>query len=608
MPNTDESETMQEQFKTHPRTVSPLAVRVPLLAALAIGSVPIGTASAQLPNIPPLWYTGDTHVHSTFCLPVPPTGPLPPVPDDITYDVMKAENINVASILIWNGPHVQAAENFDSYWVPLVNDTQSTFTQNDPNYWIQYDLEVGFSASPSSGHGHAMNLKHATFDQAAEWQTPIFKDLRAQSSDVITGYAHMAWPEDESFPPVGPMMAYHSTFMAAPHAAMRLLDYLETVQVDHQDPLYDFEVGHHTYVGLYYKILGSGFRPTLVGGTDFTCNSSVGLIGETRTYAQLESNPLTYDKWTAAIRDGRTTVSDGKEKFVRYTLNGQPIGSQVELVGPGTVDVEVTVSVPESQATQDVVEVIANAEILHSEVVIIPQGGDYTFTATIPLQKSSWIAVRAKDLATCHLYAHSSASYVIIEDRPVRRQEDAQYWVDYCTYLISNLGNFTSVGPQTALEMSAYISEARKIYEAIVELDEPAVVGTQTFGLSTPCDDSPMAIGVKDPIVAGGSPFRVTCLNAPSNAVGALVVGVAQDPTGYAGIIGVPLYINIFAPFFALPAVTNDGGYAEVSTFLPPASKDVPRYGQFVFINPKPWQCNPGYTFSASNAVELVAQ
>jgi hypothetical protein len=89
----------------------------------------------------------------------------------------------------------------------------------------------------------------------------------------------------------------------------------------------------------YYRYLNGGYRLPLVGGTDkMSSNVPVGLY---RTYVYIPPDePFTYDNWCRHLRGGHTIMSGGP--ILSFTVEGQPIGSQLTVKGGGTVEVEAT--------------------------------------------------------------------------------------------------------------------------------------------------------------------------------------------------------------------------------------------------------------------------
>ncbi len=98
--------------------------------------------------------------------------------------------------------------------------------------------------------------------------------------------------------------------------------------------MYDQLAYEHTE---YYRYLNDGYRLPLVAGTD---KMSSGVpVGLYRTYADLGvDEPFTFDRWTTAIRAGRTFISSGP--MIQMTVDGAPVGSTIQVRPGTTVDVE----------------------------------------------------------------------------------------------------------------------------------------------------------------------------------------------------------------------------------------------------------------------------
>ena len=111
----------------------------------------------------------------------------------------------------------------------------------------------------------------------------------------------------------------------------------------------------------YYRYLNCGYRLPLAGGTDKM--SSDVPVGIYRTYAYIPPDEeFNYDNWCKALRGGNTFLSAGP--IIRFTVNGQPIGSTVQLSGNGgTVEVEASA---ESTLPVDSLEIIQQGRVVAS--------------------------------------------------------------------------------------------------------------------------------------------------------------------------------------------------------------------------------------------------
>lgn len=190
-----------------------------------------------------------------------------------------------------------------------------------------------------------------------------------------------------------------------------------------------------TYAGtvpLWYRLLNCGFRLTASAGTDCFLNRIRSrLPGGDRVFVKLDG-PLTYDKWIAGLRAGRSFVTNGP--MLELTVDGNNIGDTIRLSGPGSVAVKASAT---TQFPFDSLELIHNGEVVFSST----PNGDRLSAAidkSVEINRSGWLAIRAsgpghRDHPTGSQYAHSSPVYIEVADRPVDAKKDAEYflkWID----------------------------------------------------------------------------------------------------------------------------------------------------------------------------------
>ena len=134
--------------------------------------------------------------------------------------------------------------------------------------------------------------------------------------------------------------------------------------------------------------------------------------------------------------------------------------------------------------------------------------------------------------------------------------------------------------------------------------------GVSAYGTSSPGCTGPLAISVTSMPQVGNTAFSLTCGNAPPNALGCLLVGVArftQPPT----VLGIDVLVDLVSgTFFAVSVGSNQVGRAE---FVMPIGPDPTLQGfqfftQFLWIGPgAPAPC-PAFGLSASNALDITVQ
>ncbi len=159
---------------------------------------------------------------------------------------------------------------------------------------------------------------------------------------------------------------------------------IATNRVDAVEYLTDAHYGHIEY----YRYLNCGYKLPLVGGTDkMTSDVPVGVY---RTYVHIpDSEPFTYDNWCKYLKAGNTFLSGGP--IIRLTVDGQPIGSTLNLPGNGgTVEVEAEA---ESLFPIHTLQIVQAGVVVASTVEA--QGvRKLQLKAKVPVTKHSWIAAR----------------------------------------------------------------------------------------------------------------------------------------------------------------------------------------------------------------------
>lgn len=159
---------------------------------------------------------------------------------------------------------------------------------------------------------------------------------------------------------------------------------IATNRVDAVEYLTNAMYGHIEY----YRYLNCGYKLPLVGGTDkMTADVPVGVY---RTYVHIpENEEFNYDNWCKYMSAGNTFLSGGP--MIRLTVDGQPIGSTINLPGNGgTVEVE---------ASADSIFPIHTLQIIQAgEVVATTEENNGShqlrIKAQVKVDKHSWIAAR----------------------------------------------------------------------------------------------------------------------------------------------------------------------------------------------------------------------
>jgi hypothetical protein len=117
------------------------------------------------------------------------------------------------------------------------------------------------------------------------------------------------------------------------------------------------------------------------------------------------------------------------------------------------------------------------------------------------------------------------------------------------------------------------------VFEALEACDTVPPAGILRYGSSSHGSAQPLAAGALGPAVAG-SPFTATCINAPSDAPGFLLLGTAPAAAPLAGIT-----VLVATPCLLQAITSNGAGYAEHSLFLPVVLANFHLYTQLLWWN-----------------------
>jgi len=380
------------------------------------------------------WYSGDHHIHSAGCSHY--ENPTEGVRPEDMWPQIDGEALNLASVLTWGPSYYFQKQFFSGVDHPL----------STPSRLMHYDLEVSGFPSSHAGHLVLLGLKDQDYpgtkrlEDWPTWDLPILKWARAQGS--VVGFAHSGW-------------GLEVKSRELPNYDMPGFDGIGAnefiVDVTHPDTVDFISAGDTPYVwelNIWYHTLNAGFRTRISGETDFPCITD-DKVGLARSYAKVDG-PLTYRKWLDSVRDGRSYVSDGKTHLMDFAVNGTPAGtaaSEVKLSAPGRVKVAVTAAAnldvhPNDALRQlrydekpywDIerarigssrevpVEVIVNGQRAAVQN-LLADGKIRTLSFDVPVERSSWIAVRVLPSA------HTNPVFVVVGGQPVRASKRSAQW------------------------------------------------------------------------------------------------------------------------------------------------------------------------------------
>ena len=371
------------------------------------------------------WYSGDVHVHLHY------GGEYELEPTDAAL-VQRAEDVNFMNMMVANQ---------GSGWV------------HDRPYFTGAPHELSTGAHILRWGEEYRNdfYGHMCMYGIRELVPPIYSGFRQSehSADLPANAAAARHCHD-----VGGTLSYaHPLF--APGDLDRVFTRSRTVEakelpVDAALGLID-AVDVMSYPGhemettqLWYRLLNCGLRISATAGTDTFMNYcddppfSNPPAGD-RVFARVDDT-FTTESWCAAVRHGRTFVTDGPMLTLQAVASGKAyeIGDGIDCA-PGT-RLEVTAEAG-SFAPMDVLELILNGEVVASAGA--SDGGRHAaLRHDLEVTESCWIALRARGAAhplvlDTELFAHTSAIYVTANGAPVRRAADAAYFVEWIERLIA---------------------------------------------------------------------------------------------------------------------------------------------------------------------------
>jgi TolB protein len=363
---------------------------------------------ARLLDLPAAgWWSGDLHVHMNY------GGAFRNDPAHLRRQA-EAEDLHVVEELIVNKEQrIPDVAMFRGRPDPVS--TARTVISHDEEYhtsWWGHTGHLGLTGNlilPNYA-GYANTAAASLYpDNAA-----IFDLSHAQGG--VSGYVHPfdpPAPDPESAdPPISGLPV---------DVALGKVDYMEVMGFS----------DHRTTADVWYRLLNTGFRIPAGAGTDAMANfaSLRGPVGMNRVFVR--SGPaLVYRSWLAALKAGRTFVSNGP--LLGFTLNGRQIGD--ELVFPAGIHQVVARVTLRSNVPVERLEIVANGVVV-APIPMVAGGTRADAVIPLPITRSGWFVVRAwsagakAPVLDLYPYATTSPIYVTVAGRPVRSAESARWFV-----------------------------------------------------------------------------------------------------------------------------------------------------------------------------------
>lgn len=401
------------------------------------------------------WISGDVHVHMNYA------GAYRATPATLLAQ-MRAEDLNAVQNLIVNKeqrfPDIAYASRLGKIDPVSTADFQILHGQEfHSSYWahlglLHLDQNIvipGYAAYPNTPAASLFPTNADVADMA-----------HAQGANVLVGYVH---PFDEVPDPARDAALTNELPL---DVALGKVDYYEVVGFS----------DHKSSAAVWYRLLNLGFHIPAAAGTDAMTNyaSLRGPVGLNRVYVEFppaatkgpSAKSWTMEQWLERLKRGRTFASNGP--LLRFSLGGQPIGSEIKLAAPQSVKFTASMR---SMVPIDHLELVCNGEVAQALKLA---GGKASVDAfgTVFIGRSGWCVLRAwadhaeSQVLDLYPYATTSPIYINVAGKPASSPEDAKYFLAWIDRVAQNASNHTGYNsPEEKDTVLKHIADARKIYE-----------------------------------------------------------------------------------------------------------------------------------------------
>ncbi|MBI2827603.1 MAG: CehA/McbA family metallohydrolase [Planctomycetia bacterium] len=396
------------------------------------------------------WYSGDHHVHSAGCAHY--ESPAEGVqPEDMMRHIL-GEDLNIGCVLSW-GPCWYFQKQYFEGKVSALS---------KPQYVMRYDVEVSGFPSSHCGHLCLLRLKEDDYpgttkiEEWPSWDLPVLKWGKEQGG--VVGFSHSGWGLEV---PATKLPTYDMPKFDGIGAN----EYVVDVVHDVCDFISSVDTPSVWELSIWYHTLNCGYTCRISGETDFPCIYG-DRVGLGRAYVKLDSTPdqpLDYDAWVMALRDGRSYVGDGLSHLFDYSVKNLGVGEKGAAGRPSVLAVKGGESLPikvkaaallDEKPREDIrrkklsdkpywhverarvgdsrkvpVELIVNGEVVET-IAIEADGKINDLAFEYKPKMSSWIAVRIFPSS------HTNPVFVEVDGKPIRASRRSAQWcldaVDVC--------------------------------------------------------------------------------------------------------------------------------------------------------------------------------
>jgi len=365
------------------------------------------------------WYSGDVHVHYIN-------------PESALLE-MKAEDINVCNILT-------SDFTVDQH---LFRGAPEPISAPERIVYINQEYREG-----RLGHINLLNLKRLIQPVKPERKHQYPLNITA-SDEVHAQGGHVSWAHFAAWPGLeGPL-----GLVLKKVDAVELLCTIDPFQEPIFVPDVVPEVQMNSGLRLWYRLLNCGLQVPATAGTDKMNNQVT--VGANRVFADVNGD-FNYQSWIDALNEGRTFISNSP--FIFCQVDGKGPGETVQLAPNQTVQITTEVW---SQLPIDRLEIVANG-VMIAETAMAPGERHAQLEIAFTPEESVWIAARAYQfnmqntrsgvsftqrrdagggptqlnryfgtLRPETTFAHTSPTYLLLDEQLIRSKEDAEYFVKY---------------------------------------------------------------------------------------------------------------------------------------------------------------------------------
>jgi hypothetical protein len=275
----------------------------------------------------------------------------------------------------------------------------------------------------------------------------------------VTTYAHPVYSPLED---VGALFTPQRTVEArelVAHAALGLVDTVEVVSC----------FDDRGAVVLWHHLLNCGLRLTATAGTDVFLSFSHGPDvasnppGWGRVYARLGDEPLSAGAFAAAVRAGRTVVTNGP--WLTLEVDGEGPGAVLDRRDGDRLTVRASVTGGEVEQLE-----------LHGPEGVLARSGDTSLSAEVTVAGGLWLTAEAhggEDPMGAPVFASTSPVYVDVDGRRTTRAASARWCLaalDALADLAAGHGRFEPGRREAQLaDLVAVVDRARAVYRAVAD-------------------------------------------------------------------------------------------------------------------------------------------